>query len=227
MRFSLNAMELCKNKLGRKHICGLDESAGMDWDTISEQILERNYKELLQNEILDVESEQMRINALGQFIFRMMEEPEQYIEINNPEESICIRVFIYDIYYLCMIENTRVTNGDDFNRFQIELLPNLELVVGAFTYGLKQESNKNRNDMGKTPRKRFTVRAVYYNQSHCLAKEMRLNGSLGENDAEYDVFISSEKENKVREHREAEVSELINELTIWMLQNFATKESEV
>lgn len=223
MRLSLRALELCRTKLNKGVFCGFQEVDTSILDGISEESSRRDFDELTRNGVISLSDGNVLISPLGQHIFHMMLEPEQYIMVDYMGNCECVRIYIRDAYYLCVMEDKSVTSEDDYSRYTLELLPRLELVVGSFVYALQQDEMRTltqTNDSRPTdPGIRIIGKA--WNQNKEVSSKLTIFGNYKGKNIRYQ---STEGLDEI----ECEPSELINKLTGWMLENIsATIQSEV
>ena len=212
MRLSLRAIQLCQMKFGKGRFYGFEQMDEADLEHISEEDAKQDFNELIQNGIIDTSNDSIHISALGQHIFNMMLEPEQYIILDNKASNVCIRVYIRNTYYLCIIENKKVKTDYDYDRYILELLPTLELVIGAFTYALQD------NDVKQTQQDiRIEGKAWKKDRKNC--SEIEICGKY-ENEKIYGQIVEQKEDAENRKSEfESEISELINQLTVWMFGN--------
>lgn len=223
MRLSLRALELCRIKLNKGIFCGFQEVNTSILDGISEESARRDFDELTRNGVISLSDGNVHISPLGQHIFHMMLEPEQYIMVNYIGNCVCVRIYIRDAYYLCVMEDKAVTSEDDYSRYTLELLPKLELVVGSFVYALERDETRTlaqAND-SRSAESGICIIGKAWNQNREMSSKLTIFGDYHGKNIRYQAAESLDE-------IECEPSELINKLTGWMFENIsATIQSEV
>lgn len=226
MRLSLRALELCRTKLNKGFFCGFQEMDESILDGISEESAKRDFDELTRNGVISLFEGNVHISPLGQHIFHMMLEPDQYIMVDYAESSVCVRIYIRDAYYLCVIADKTVISEDEYNRYTLKLLPRLELVIGSFAYALQRnETHASIEDRDDRQASSFIqIIGKAWNQDREIISEFTVCGDCHEGNIRYQVADTTEGLDEL----ECEPSELINKLTGWMFENIsAVNESEV
>lgn len=222
MRLSLKTIEICRRKYGKGDFYGFDQMNEFLLEDLVQEDVESDFEELLQNGILEVSEDEIHFNALGHHIFNMMITPEQYIVIENGAKKMSIRIYVRNAYYLCVIEDQNIRDYDDYNKYKVKLLPDLNLVVGAFVHGL------NVNGTSTMENNDISIRGKAWNKGREVHAEMEINGYY---DQETVCYQRKEIENgltKCQEEAESDVSELVNALTKWLFDKIAViNESEV
>ena len=141
MKLSLNAIEICKNKFGKGELRGFDLSGGADKNEMSRSAAYAVFDELDEAGMLVMADGELHISALGQHILNMMLTPELFLVLDSGLKEVCVRVYIRDAYYLCVLENKAITSDTNAERFTLELVPGFEQVVGAFVYALYKKDS--------------------------------------------------------------------------------------
>lgn len=224
MRLSSRAIELCRTKLGKGDLCGLQEGPALDG--ISEESARQLLEELTRDGTILLSEDGVRISPLGQHIFRMMLEPEQYIMVDRTAGSARVRIYIRDAYYLCVVEDKTVTSEDDHGRYTLRLLPRLELVVGSFAYVLQHDGTHAPEEAqdGQQAGPDILVVGKAWDRDRASAAELTIRGDFhGE-----DIRCQAAEGSGDPEEFECGPSELVNRITGWMFKNFsAADQSEV
>jgi len=220
MRLSLRALEICRVKYGKGIFCGMELVEESYFDELAEADIRKDYDILLQNEMIENATGTIRISALGQHILGMLVAPEQYIMINNVADSVCVRVYIKNAYYLCVLEDKKVEAYDEYDRYIVELLPNLDLVVGSFVHAIhREEAASLMVDDGQNP---LEIVGKAWNKDGEVCSEITISGEY------FEEGIHCQMLKPVKEEFDCESYRLINKITEWVLKNIAaTYESEV
>lgn len=217
MKLSARAFELCRIKMGKREVCGFEQLDDTVPDSLSEA--EKILDELFQNEMLDTVNGDIHISALGQHFLHMMCEPEQYIMIDNTIDERCIRIYLRNTYYLCVLEDNKMNSERKESEYILELLPTFDLVVGAVAYGLhrdnnsvliKQEKQKCCSDV------HFRIICKAWNEDREVYKEMDMYGTYVGNYINYRI-------DKDMEEYKSDVCVMINKVTGWMLDEISEK----
>lgn len=79
-----------QNEIWEGEFCGFEQNEESVLDTMPQEVTSRDFDELTQNGIIDITDGNIHISALGQHIFYMMLEPEQYIMLDNEADSKCV-----------------------------------------------------------------------------------------------------------------------------------------
>lgn len=219
MRFSLRAIEICRQRLGKDRLVGFDRSNRSILDEIKEDDVEKDFDELLKNGILDIEGEEPRITPLGQLLFNMMSAPEQFIKVENRVNDSIVRIYIRNTYYLCVIENKKVTESDSYDRFIFDLLPYLDLVVGAVAFGIQQDGEiTNRNDGGMAD---IEIEKIAWDEENEIETHAIDYGNYKDDGIECTITDDDEETCVVQK----EASELVNGITHWIFNKLKETES--
>ncbi len=229
MRLSLKAIELCRTKFGKGEFCGFEQNEESVIDPMLQEVTSRDFDELTQNGIIDITDDNIHISALGQHIFYMMLEPEQYIMLDNEADNKRVRIYIRNTYYLCVIEDKKVKSKDEYNRYIFKLLPKLDLVVGAFVHALHRKDNyaslKNDNDNIKQD---ISIIGKAWNTERNEISQITIQGNYENGAIHYQMIEEIEGVESKPKNFETETSELVNMLTKWTFDKIsAMNESEV
>ena len=202
MNLSQRAIALCTIKYGKGELTGFENIDENILNNLTEEEEERVIKELAEAEFLESTEDVIHLGALAHHLLNMMIDPELYIRIDNDLNGAAVTVYIRNAYYLCVIEDKNITRADDSAKYTIDLLPRLDLVVGAFTYALGSTGDdlegKDINDCLK-------ITGTAWDKERTMVSELILPDS---NSAENDI------------------SNLINTATMWMLENIAATVQE-
>lgn len=194
MKLSGNALQLCNMKFGKGVFYGFEKINVFEAGILSEKEAREVFDELLENGLIDLSTEDVHISALGQHICNMLCEPEQYIYLENKNNRKSVKIYIRNTYYLSIIEDL---DSGEKRKYQMELLPRLELVTSAFVYALYQKENtKDKADI--------KVMGWAWNRNRKCVSEILI----------VEQIISDE------------IPERINRLTNWMIQNLANRYAE-
>lgn len=229
MRLSLRAIELCRIKFGKGVFVGFESIDESILSGISEVDARRDFDELTQNGIIDFIDDDIHISALGQHIFNMMLEPEQYIMLDNTADNICARIYIRNTYYLCVLEDKKVKSNDVYDRYIFELLPRLDLLVGSFAYVLhRNKKHMSVADGNRQVEQDIRIVGKAWNKDRKIISEIMICGKYHMDAIQYQMVEQIDGvETKVKE-LESETSELVNKLTKWMFEKIsAINENEV
>lgn len=222
MRLSLRALKLCRAKLGKGSFHGFQEADAPILDEISEESARQDFEEMTQSGVVELSDGNVRISPLGQHIFHMLLDPDQYIMIDYEESSVRVRVYIRDVYYLCVLEDKTVQSEDGYGRFIFRLVPLLEHVIGSFAYAFQREETALEPSEDADPAFQITGKA--WNRGREVISELAIHGCCRE---EHISCRETETAEGAREFK-CEQYELINRLTKWMLENLSViVESEV
>lgn len=215
MRLSLKAIELCRTKLGKGAFCGFEQKEDAVSDTLSQEELSRDFDELTQNGIIDITDGNIHFSALGQHIFNMMLLPEQYIMLYNAADNKCVRIYIRNTYYLCVIEEKN-------EKLIFKLLPKLDLVVGAFVHALHRKDNhvpfeKDNNHIGKD----LLITGKAWNKERNEISIITIQGNYENGAIHYQMVEEAGGVVSTAGNFETETSELVNMLTKWMFDKIS------
>lgn len=220
MLLSLKTLELCRTILGKDRFWGFEEIKEMDMNSVTEEMAESMYDELNESELLEEYGEAVQINALGQHIFSMMAEPEQFIKIENALDGICVRLYFRNTYYLCVFEEERFKTKDGHRAYKIELLPLLDHVVGAFVYALHRGektlpdqsviSEKMRQDI-KVMGKAWSGEGEEFSRLHITGRYQKENICCQIHTGDYTEG----------QQVEWDTSTLVNTITKWLFSGFS------
>lgn len=221
MRLSLRALEMCRVKYGKGIFCGMEPMEESYFNDMTEADAGKDYDELIQNGMIENATGDIRISALGQHILGMLVAPEQYIMLNNVADSVCVRVYIKNTYYLCVMEEKETEDSDECSRYIVELLPTLELVVGAFLHAIHREEATSQLQ-ASTGRNILEIEGKAWSKNREINAELAISGEyVGEG-------MRCQMLKPVKEEFDCELYRLINKITEWVLKNIAeTYESEV
>lgn len=214
MRLSLRALELCCTKFGKGSFYGFEQTGESALNGITEEDAAKDFDELLQNGIISVMGDDIHISALGHHIFNMMITPEQCIILDNETIGICVRIYIRNAYYLCVMENKNIESTDSYDRYIFDLLPRLDMIVGAFVYILHNTKNSEKQNVRIIGKAWDEERNVI---SEFTAEDVICQSGT----ACCNIDEESNGTKKETEKFEDEVSALINKLTMWMFGNIS------
>jgi len=137
MNLSWRAMTLCAQRTGIGPLCGFEETDGAAADGLTQEEAEQVLGGLMDSGMMDLSGDEVRVSDLGYHLLHMMNTPEICVRLEREDGDRRVRFYERNTYYLCVIEDLRETSADSYERFRLELLPKLELVVGAFAYALQ------------------------------------------------------------------------------------------
>ena len=145
MRFTTKTLKLCEAKYAKGKFTGFENEDFTDEELNPEEIGEE-MQFLIDDGIVDVDND-THISPLGQHVFHMMTEPDQYIYIDNKAKEVSLRMYIRDTYYLSVLEDQKEKTENGDSRYLFKLLPTLDMVVGGFAYAIRSgESDEKEND---------------------------------------------------------------------------------
>lgn len=206
MDLSLKVMELCKNKFGKGDFYGFDFDSNDLLGSMSEEEFQEVFDVLAGNELIEITDEGVHFTALAHHFFNMMINPEQVVIITNHVSDMITRVYFRNTYYLYILEN----KADKSVR--LDLMPMLDQVVGAFVSALhleaKNAKNQNEND--------FEVEGKSWTMDRNLVSELAITGKYLPEKVSYQISLTKGENNK-KEEREEELSNLVNDITYWLL----------
>ena len=202
MRLSLDAIKLCERKFGKGDFVGFEHGETPDTSQLSEADGVRVFEELAQACFIEYETD-MHINALGQHIFSMMYEPDQYFYLENKRNGRRLRIYLRNAYYLCILEENGIEETQTMYRFK--LLPTLELVVSAFAYGLRESTEQKDG--------------VEQSKPGDWKKEILLDGKAWNRGEQTEELHLADLE------AYTDCTDLINAVTTWMFRNMADKQN--
>lgn len=150
----------------------------------------------------------------------MMLAPEQYIMLNNEIDSICVRIYIRNTYYLCVIEDKKIKSDVEYARYTLDLLPRLELVIGSFVYALHRNEccEVVKYDDGKYD---IHIIGKAWNKEGEIISEIAIEGNYHNKDIYYKMIEHVEGFDCKVEESEIDASEFINKITKWMFEKFS------
>ncbi len=216
MKLSLRAIEICKQKCGKSALIGFDNLETSLIDEISEKDAVSDFNELLKAGLVMLSGEEVQMSPLGWHIVKMLHKPEQYIEITNTINKICVRFYHKNTYYLCSIEDLSIAAVDNYDRFHLELLPDLNLVVGAFSYALYPENDTLTAIDYQDESDSVIIKAKAWDEVGKLSSIIELTGQYEE---EGISFKSLDDSNSIVEDiKTATISSVINKMTDWLLK---------
>lgn len=196
MNLSQRAIALCRMKYGKGELLGFENVNYDILNNLTEEDEEAVIRELAEAELLESTDEIIHLGALAHHMLNMMIEPEQLIRIDNDKDDVAVSVYIRNTFYLCVIDNKKLTHTGDPQKYTIELLPRVDLIVGAFTYALGKD---NENDP-KSDCRGLKIAGTAWDKDRNITAEISLTG-------EEDDF--------------SDISSVINTITMWMLDNLA------
>lgn len=226
MRLSVRAIEICKRQLGVDKLQGFDDDFCDALENIGPEDIETDITELLENGIMDFNDGDLHVSALGQHVFSMMEAPEIFIMIDNIKCDKCVRLYIRNTYYLCILEDKRIEENNSYERYSMDLLPLVDLLVSAIAYGFKYDKDEinNTSCVDYQGQDIHIERKVWNVHSNSVQEEIMQYAYLSE--AEY---IVKEKKNTTDDETESEkqdICSVINEMIMWLLENMRALEGE-
>lgn len=215
MQLSLKTIELCRRKLGEKILCGFEQYTDLVKQEISVEDGEKAFNELVENELINLSEENIRLNALGQHILNMMANPDQFIMIENMSSNIIVRIYIRNVYYLSVVERVGAQTDDDESKISVNLLPTFNQVVGAFAFSLslENEAGISNNDRGYD----FHITGKAWDEDRNVISDYSINGNYENENIRYQTVT----DNKPGTETESDVSTLINYLTTWMFDRIS------
>lgn len=219
MKISESSLGVCCKRRGIDKLFGFEDILSAASNDLTEEKTVKMFSELMDNKLIDMENEVIRVNALGQHVLNMMSDPDVFVVLENRTSQRKIRVYLRKTYYLCVMEEEGETGE---KKLQIDYLPNLKLVVGAFAHALKPGTEPDEekttwdiqvNGMGLdkegAPISEFTIYGDY--EDALVAYQMQKTGDSDE-----------------QEEGKKELSDVINMVTTWMFDMISkTDESEV
>ena len=220
MKLSKKAIELCRMKLGNRGICGFEYMQDISLYDISEESAKRDFYKLMESGMIDCSGDKIHISALGQHIFNMMSEPEQYVMLENTVNCICARLYIRNCYYLCVIEDKKIESDEEYDKYTFELLPRLDLVVGLFAYVLHHDENTETLDSkdGRQVLQDIRIIGKAWDKGRKIISENELCGNYHNEEIHYKI---KDEINGNVEVMKSDTCELINKLTGWMFEKIA------
>ena len=224
MRLSWKTLELCKVKFGKGNFYGFEKIADDIVDNISEEELGQAFSELTENEFLNQENAHIHFSALGQHIFNMMLEPEQYIMVENKVDDMRARLYIRDTYYLCVMNDASLSPDGKTESYIIELLPYLDLVVGSFVHTL------NHSEGGMPARESEDVSDICivgksWDKNREEVSQITVAGNYCEEGICCQISEWNQDKKVVQRDVVGENCELINWLTSWLFKQISEGEA--
>lgn len=220
MKLSLKTIAMCQMKYGRGRFCGFENIDATILDDISKFELQSIMLELMENEIVEYKDECFQLSPYGLFLCRMMHTPEQYLIIDNKLTEICVRIYVYNAFYLCVVEDKAGGVFLHENNYIVKLLPKIELVVGSFAYAIqygKKEMAKS-SDIGLNT---ISIVGVANRRDLDILSTFSFNGTFAENTINgafsFEPFFS--EKDKQQQTFCGDECELTNLITKWMLDN--------
>ena len=137
MNLSWRALTLCGQRTGIGALRGVEGMPEAALEDLTPEEAEEVFDGLTDSEMMDFSGEEPRVSDLGYHLLHMMNTPEIYVRLEREDGDRRVRFYERNTYYLCVIEDLQETSVDSYERFRLELLPKLELVVGAFVYALQ------------------------------------------------------------------------------------------
>ena len=223
MKLSLRAIELCRRKWGKGLFYGFENIDKSILESVSKEKVREDFDVLTQNGIIDFCDGEIHISALGHHIFNMMHEPEQYITLSNEVNGICVRVYIRDAYYLCVIADKTIKEDDEDGRYIIKLLPKLDFVIGSFVHALYCEEKRTleRGDMRKETKQDIQIEGKSWNKNGEVISEIMILGNYQLDGVYWKSIEKFEGYEYKKEEFEGEISQLVNEVTKWLFQKIS------
>lgn len=150
----------------------------------------------------------------------MMLTPEQYIMLNNEIDDICVRVYIRNTYYLCVIEDKKIKSDIEYDRFKLKLLPRLDLVVGSFVYALHRHEviESVERDDGKHE---IYIIGKAWDKARKIISEITIEGKYQNQDISYKMIEQTKGFARKTEESKSDESEFINKITKWLFEEIA------
>ncbi len=198
MKLSKRAIALCRMKYGKGELTGFEDIDNSILDDLTESEEESVIKELAEANFLASTEGNIHLGPLAHHLLNMMIMPEQHIRIDNDSDGIAVSIYIRNTYYLCVIEDKKNENAGDPAKYTLDLLPVLDLIVGAFAYAVG--SNKD-SDIGKS----IKMEGRAWDKDRSIISEISLPDGKNEH---------------------SDISSTINTLTMWMLHNLAEAEKD-
>ena len=217
MRFSLNALETCRLKYGKGLFVGY-EPIDMDIpDSYSEEDMITIIKELGRSGIIEATEDDIHLSALAHHIFNMMIEPEIFMDLHNSITSRRAKVYIRNAYYLCVMEDQTVESSNNFDRFSVELLPRLDLVVGSFISTLSYPDIHTADSVQlSTGSTSADISCISWDKERNKLSELLIESYYRNDSVDYRIIKGSEGNREGTVYHSEELSDLINTLTKWM-----------
>ena len=210
MDLSLKVLEVCKNKFGKGNFYGFDFDNKDLLVNTSEEEFRKTFEALADNKLIENTDEGVHFTELAHHFFNMMINPEQVVIINNHVSNMVTRVYFRNTYYLYIMENK------EDESIKLELMPMLDQVVGAFVYALnlkdKTTDQQNEND--------FEIEGKSWKEDREVVSELIINGKYLPEKVFYQISLTKGDNNK-KEEREEELSNLVNEITYWLLNSIS------
>lgn len=221
MKLSLRELEICKNRCGKDKLQGFEEvdDNTPDLDSISNEELEKDVRELLRNELMEASADSIVMSALGWHVMNLMEKPEQFIMIENNVSGLCERLYISNTYYLYLAENRKIEAKDSNDRFILEYLPDLKMVVGSFVSSIRipqKDLNEISYEGAKTA---ISITGRSWNDNGEEDPGIDITADYaGDECMEYDVL---DPHTGVSEKKKSHMSEMINFITKWLFERLS------
>lgn len=206
MKLSLSTIALCRMKYGKGLFYGFEQLKENIFDELSEVEMRKDFEQLTKEGMIGLYSDDIHITALGQHIFNMMLEPEQYILLKNEINEICIRMYIRNVYYLCVIQDSKLKKEEEYI---LKLLPRLELVSGSFTYVLYPNEKENVIP-DKFDSENIVILRKTWDKNRKISSEIKILGRYCKEGIFYRIMKNGEESVK-----KSEISDLINVLVKW------------
>ena len=219
MNLSLRTIRLCERKFGKGGFWGFDPAEEADFDALTQEDAGEELDTLLEGGLAELVNDEIRFSALGHHIFNMMTRPEQFLCLSNEADRICVRIYIRNAYYLFLGEDRMVAAHEDRGRFTLELLPNLDQVIGSFVYALRRKHSADGEAASSTPE--FTVEGRDFDSEGVVLSELTVFGRYEGDDVSMSLKKTDETEAAVFREADCDISALINSVTSWLFERFA------
>lgn len=226
MELSSKAIELCRKKMRKGTFCGFEQMSEATLEHISEEEASKVFDELRESGVIDLVDGNIHISALGQHIFHMMLQPDQYIMIDNLVEDICARIYIRNTYYLCVMRDSKVAAESEYEGYRVDLLPTLEPVIGAFVYAMYGMESQAPSVINKEKKAGMDIRIVgkAWDKERNIISEIEIEGKYHRENICYQKIEMQEGLRCEQEESECEPHELVNTLTKWMFVEISKRD---
>jgi hypothetical protein len=222
MKLSLRELEICKNRCGKDNLQGFEvtEDNILDPDIVSKESLKKDIEELLNEQILERSADMIRISALGRHIMNLMEKPEQFVMIENNISGSRIRVYLGNTYYLYLAEDRKILSEDSNDRFLLEYLPDLKLVVGAFVNAIHIPVKDVMASADKGEGKNHVkITGISVGEDGTEDSGIIINADYADDEhMEYEI---TDLRTGAADKKKTHISEMINTLTGWMFNRLS------
>lgn len=230
MKLSLSAIALCRLKINKGNLYGFEQVSESILDNLSEERIKQDLDDMIQNGLIVFSDDDIHISALGHHIFGMMSEPEQYVMLENIANKICIRIYIRNAYYLCIIEDWKESESRKSDRFVFELLPKMDLVIGSFVYALyyDEKLTLHESDINNGIEEKIVIRGNAWDKNRKEISEIIMRGHYLQDTIYYQKNETIDGCKGKTVEKDSDVSELINTLTEWLFDKISVfDESEM